>query len=219
MAVMTYSKSGAPSQAKVKLDSEVFSIKEINHRLIGLAYTAHRSNGRVNLSKSKTRGMVSGSNRKPWRQKGTGRARVGSKRTPIWRGGGIIFGPTGIENYSKKLNVSTKRAALRSALSALNSENRISIIEDLDIKGNKTKEAAKLINKLNKEGSYTLIVTDKTTPELKRTFSNLGNVELTSARYLNVAKLLNSDAIVITKPAVVAIEAWLKPAKKKEAAK
>jgi large subunit ribosomal protein L4 len=95
----------------------VFGVEIKNHELLKSAYVAYLANGRGNLAVTKTRGLVSGGGRKPWRQKGTGRARFGSSRNPIWRGGGIAFGPTGEENYSHKLPVAQKRQAIRQALS------------------------------------------------------------------------------------------------------
>src|SRR5690606_28898865 len=101
----------------VTLDKSVFGLEVENHELVKQVYVAYLANGRENLAVTKTRGLVSGGGRKPWRQKGTGRARFGSSRVPIWRGGGITFGPTGEENYSQKVHVKAKRLATRQALS------------------------------------------------------------------------------------------------------
>src|SRR5580704_17231797 len=117
MAVSTYSKSGTKSATAAKLDKRDFEIIPKDHTLLQSAYVAYLANGRQNLAVTKTRGDVRGGGRKPWRQKGTGRARFGSIRNPIWRGGGIAFGPTGLENYSKAMNIKAKRLALRQALS------------------------------------------------------------------------------------------------------
>src|SRR5580700_971905 len=104
MAVATYTKSGTKAPTAAKLDKAVFEVEIKNHHLLKQAYEAYLANGRPNLAITKTRGLVRGGGRKPWRQKGTGRARFGSSRVPIWRGGGITFGPTGQENYSKQLS-------------------------------------------------------------------------------------------------------------------
>src|SRR5690554_5322771 len=98
MSVATYTKSGTKATTPAKLDKSVFGVETNNHELLKLAYTAYLANGRDNLAVTKTRTQVNGGGRKPWRQKGTGRARTGSSRNPIWRGGGIVFGPTGEEN-------------------------------------------------------------------------------------------------------------------------
>src|ERR1019366_3717091 len=100
-----YTKSGSKSTTTAKLEKSVFDVMPANHDLLKIAYTEYLSNGRYNLAQTKTRGLVSGGGRKPHKQKGTGRARAGSIRGPIWRGGGVVFGPTGQENYTKKLPV------------------------------------------------------------------------------------------------------------------
>ena len=99
MSVPTFTKSGAKATTPAKLDKGVFAVMPENHELLKLAYSAYLANGRDNLAVTKTRGLVSGGGKKPWKQKGTGRARFGSSRNPIWRGGGIAFGQTGEENY------------------------------------------------------------------------------------------------------------------------
>src|SRR6266545_1054603 len=123
MAVSTYTKSGTKATTPAKLDKKIFGVEVKNHNLLKIAYLAYLANGRPNLAITKKRGEVRGGGAKPWRQKGTGRARVGSSRNPLWRGGGIAFGPTGNENYSHKINTKTKREAIRQALSLANIEN------------------------------------------------------------------------------------------------
>src|SRR5664279_3794326 len=125
MAVPTYTASGTKATTAAKLNADVFGVKPENHQLVKQAYDTYLANGRLNLAVTKTRGLISGGGRKPWKQKGTGRARFGSSRNPIWRGGGIVFGPTGEENYSKKLPVSSKRLALRQALSLAAERNKL----------------------------------------------------------------------------------------------
>src|ERR1700678_2584307 len=99
MAETTTPKTTTPKATKLDLDKAIFGLEVKNHDLLKQAYLAYLANGRVNLAVTKTRGLVSGGGKKPWRQKGTGRARFGSSRNPIWRGGGIAFGPTGKETY------------------------------------------------------------------------------------------------------------------------
>src|SRR3982750_983319 len=113
MSVATYTKTGTKATTPAKLDKTVFGVEPKNHELIKAAYDMYLANGRENLAVTKTRGLVRGGGKKPWKQKGTGRARFGSSRVPIWRGGGITFGPTGEENYSKQLNTKAKRLAIR----------------------------------------------------------------------------------------------------------
>ncbi len=213
MAV-TYSSTGTKAASQVKLDPEVFGIKDINHKLLNQAYVAYLSNGRLNLAQSKTRGLVRGGGKKPHPQKGTGRARSGSRRNPLWRGGGTIFGPTGYENYTKKLNLKAKRTAIIHALSALNLRDSISVIEDIKLKTPKSSELIKLLVKLNCANKYTLIVVDNVTDELKLASRNLTNVNVTAVKYLNTAKLLDSDAVIFSKAALAGVIDWLSPAQK-----
>ncbi len=209
MAVPTYTASGAKATTPAKLDSAVFGVEVENHQLLRQAYDTYLANGRDNLAVVKTRGLVSGGGRKPWKQKGTGRARFGSSRNPIWRGGGIVFGPTGEENYSKKLPVAAKRRALRQALTLASKDGRIAVLEKLTVKDGKTAELAKLLAKIDATRSIMLIVTEKT-PELVRAAANLGSVSVVSATYVNTYGVLNADRLVFTADALKATEAWLK---------
>ena len=212
MPTLTYTKTGTKSTKNVILNKDIFNIKDINQSLLHQAYDAYLANGRSNLANTKTRGLVRGGGKKPWKQKGTGRARVGSRRSPIWRGGGIIFGPTGNENYTKKINIKSKRKAICQALSTINQENRIRIIEELSIKSSKTSEFMKLINKLDCSG-YVLVVTDNISQEMNLASRNIPNVKLIQANYLNVARILDADNLVISKPALEIINQWLGPNK------
>lgn len=208
MAVATYTAAGAKAATPAKLDASVFAVEVTNHQLVKQAYETYLANGRENLAVVKTRGLVRGGGKKPWKQKGTGRARFGSSRNPIWRGGGIVFGPTGEENYSKKLPTATKRLAIRQALSLANAAEKIVVVEKLASKEGKTAELAKLLTKIGANRTVLLVVTDKT-PELIRATANLGDVKLVSATYVNVFDVMNADRIVLTSDAVKAIEAWL----------
>src|SRR3954471_3747538 len=145
MAVATFTKAGTKATTAAKLDKAVFGVEAKNHELLKQAYVTYQANGRENLAVVKTRGLVRGGGKKPWRQKGTGRARFGSSRNPIWRGGGIVFGPTGLENYTKKLPTATKRLATRQALSLASGSDKIVVIEKLTSKEGKTGEFAKLL--------------------------------------------------------------------------
>ncbi len=208
MAANTFTASGAKATTAAKLSKEVFGVSVENHQLLKQAYETYLSNGRDNLAVVKTRGLVSGGGRKPWKQKGTGRARFGSSRNPIWRGGGIVFGPTGLENYTKKLPVSSKRAALRQALSLANEAGKVIIIEQLASKEGKTADMVKLLTKLGVTRSTLLVVSDKTA-ELTLATRNLQDVILVGAKYLNVFDILNAHHIVLTADALKAVEEWL----------
>lgn len=207
MAVATFTKSGNKATTPAKLDKAVFAVEVKNHELLKSAYLAHLANGRLNLAKALKRGEVSGGGKKPWKQKGTGRARFGSSRNPIWRGGGAAFGPTGNENYQYKLNSTAKLQALRQALSVASSDNRIFIIEDIKLSG-KTKELTALLKKVGLQGRITVVVADKTA-ELSRASSNLADVSVVQAKYLNTRRVMDSDALLVTNEALAQVSEWL----------
>ena len=188
---------------KAKLPSSVFAVQVPNHELLKLAYDAYLASSRLASATTKQRGEVRGGGKKPWRQKGTGRARFGSIRNPIWRGGGVVFGPRGNENYTKKISKTSKKVALRQALT-VKADNVM--LADIKTSG-KTAEVAKFLkdNKLNRR---ILIVADKT-PELIRATNNISEVLLVSPMYLNVFDILNADHIVIAPKAIETIENWL----------
>ena len=208
MSVPTFTKSGAKATTPAKLDKSVFAVMPENHELLKLAYSAYLANGRENLAVTKTRGLVSGGGKKPWKQKGTGRARFGSSRNPIWRGGGIAFGPTGEENYSVKVNVAAKRQALRQALSLAANENRIFVIESFENKDAKVSTTAKLFGKIEAKGNI-LLVLDHKDPTTERAVGNLQNVKAVTANYLNVYDIMNADVLVVTEKALEMVNEWL----------
>ena len=194
--------------AKAALPKSVFEVDVPNHELLKLAYDAFLANSRQASATTKTRGEVRGGGKKPWKQKGTGRARFGSTRNPIWRHGGIVFGPRGNENYSKKLSKTSKHVALRQALTLANQDKKI-LVSDIKSTG-KTAEVAKfLASQKCSEKDRVLLVVDEKTPELMRATNNLANALLVRAQYLSVYYILNADKIIITPAAVKAVEAWL----------
>lgn len=208
MDAATYTKTGTKATTAAKLDSTVFGVEVKSHELLKQAYVTYLANGRDNLAVVKTRGLVSGGGRKPWKQKGTGRARFGSTRNPIWRGGGIVFGPTGLENYRKELNTKAKRLAIRQALSLAASESRIKIIEAFDAKDGKTATAAKFLAKIEATGNVLLALTNKDAV-VERATNNLPRVKAVDARYLNVFDVTNADVIVIEQKALDTVVEWL----------
>ena len=188
---------------KTTLPKSVFAVEVRNHELLKLAYDAYLANNRLASATTKQRGEVRGGGKKPWRQKGTGRARFGSIRNPIWRGGGIVFGPRGNENYTKKISKTSKRVALRQALTV--KADKV-LVADIKATG-KTAEVAKFLkeNNLNRR---VLIVAEKT-DELIRATNNISEALLVSPMYLNVFDILNADHIVIAPKAIETIENWL----------
>src|SRR5690349_14772891 len=208
MSVATFTKTGTKASVAAKLDKKVFGVEVKSHDLLKQAYVAYLANGRSNDTHIKTRGDVSGGGKKPWRQKGTGRARFGSTRNPIWRGGGIAFGPTGNENYSIKVNVNAKRQALRQALSLAASENRVNVIETFECKEGKIAQTKKLLDKMDATGSVLIVVSVKD-DLTERATRNLPKVKVVQASYLNVYDILNADRIVISEKSLAIISEWL----------
>ena len=196
----------AETTKKQTLPKDVFAVDVPNHELLKLAYDSYLANARLASATTKQRGEVRGGGKKPWKQKGTGRARFGSTRNPIWRGGGIVFGPRGNENYTKKLSKTSKRVAIKQALTLANKDNRI-IVKDISTTG-KTAEIVKFLQD-NKIDRKVLIVVDEKTPELIRATNNLRQVRLVSALYLNVFNILNADTIVLNNKSVPVITDWL----------
>jgi large subunit ribosomal protein L4 len=206
MSVPTYTKSGSKATTTAKLNKDIFEVDIKNHELLKQAYVAYQANGRENLAKTLKRGEVRGGGKKPWKQKGTGRARFGSIRVPIWRGGGITFGPLGKENYSRDMNKKAKNQAVRQALS-LNKDNVI-VIETFECKEGKTAETVAFLNKIGAKRRVLLVVSDKDAL-VERSTSNLQNVKAVHAMYLNVFDVLNADTIVISKKSLEIIDTWL----------
>ena len=194
--------------AKATLPKSVFAVEVPNHQLLKLAYDAFLANGRQASATTLQRGEVRGGGKKPWKQKGTGRARFGSTRNPIWRGGGIVFGPRGNENYKLKVSKTSKLVAVRQALTLADQAKKITV-SDIKTTG-KTAEIAKFFveQKFHKDAKVLLVVDEKT-PELMRATNNLENALLVRAQYLNVYYILNADQIIMTPGAVKAVEAWL----------
>lgn len=188
------------------LPKDIFGVEVKNHELLRLAYDSYLASSRKASATTKQRGEVRGGGKKPWAQKGTGKARFGSSRNPIWRGGGVVFGPRGNENYTKRVSTASKRVALRQALTLANSAKKISVL-DFKTTG-KTKEAVKFMND-NKLDRRVLLVVDEKTPQILRATNNIQNLLLIRATYLSVYHILNADKIVITPAAVKAISVWL----------
>ena len=192
------------------LDKDIFGLSVENHELVKLAYDVYLANSRSSHAKTLKRGEVRGGGKKPWKQKGTGRARFGSTRNPIWRHGGVAFGRTGEENFTKKLSRSAKQQAVKQALSMKNAEKAVVVLPaDAKVTG-KTKDAVKILKDLKLDGKYVLAVVAEKTPEILRSTNNLADVKLVRATYLNVFDIMNADAIVFSEAGLKATTEWLK---------
>lgn len=206
MSVATFTKAGTKATTPAKLNKDVFGLKVESQDLLKQAYLTYLANGRENHAVVKRRGEVRGGGKKPWRQKGTGRARFGSSRNPIWRGGGIAFGPTGDENYTKRLSVTMKHNALKQALSLNN--DKVKVIDSFECKDGKVQSAVKLFEKIDATNNVLLVVEAKDALVIRAT-NNIPYVTTVSAKYLNVFDVLNADSIVLTKSALDVVHEWL----------
>ena len=189
------------------LNKDIFEVNVDNHELLKTAYDAYLANSRSSHAKTLKRGEVRGGGKKPWKQKGTGRARFGSTRNPIWRHGGVAGGRTGEENFTKKLSKNAKKVAVRQALSLKNGEKAV-LIESVNTTG-KTREIAQKLNDLKLNDKMVLMVVDEKAPEVLRATNNLPNVKLVRATYLNVFDILNADAVIFSETALKSTENWL----------
>jgi large subunit ribosomal protein L4 len=170
-----------------------------------VAYMAAQRSG---TACTKTMGEVAGSGKKPWRQKGTGRARAGSFASPLWRGGGVVFGPKP-RDYTKKVTRKTKQLALRKALTERLNAGEITVIEDIKLDSPKTKGFVGILNSLKVEGS-TLLVTDAGNQNLILASRNVRGVELANPASLNTYQLLRHKNVLFTRAAIEALDARLK---------
>ena len=190
------------------LNKDIFSLNVKNHELVKLAYDAYLANSRSSHAKTLKRGEVSGGGRKPWKQKGTGRARAGSSRSPLWRGGGIVFGPTP-RDYTFKINKKERTIALKSALTELAKEKALVVVDKIELASLKTTEAKKLIKSLNIAGNI-LFVTNGDNENLFMACRNLGYTQVLMVDEINVLDLVYADYVVIEEEAVKTLEEGLK---------
>lgn len=181
-----------------ELKPEIFGITP-KLGLIQQAVTVQLANRRQVVAHTKTRGEVRGGGRKPWRQKGTGRARHGSIRSPLWVGGGVTFGPRKDQNFKKKINKKAKRQALLMSLSDKVNNNHLFIIENLQFKEAKTKNLEKVLTKFPASGTKLLLAVEPTDKQIFQISRNLKNLKVLAANSLNVYDVINYPYLVLTK--------------------
>jgi large subunit ribosomal protein L4 len=169
--------------------------------------TAYRAAQRMGTACTKNVGEVAGTNKKPWRQKGTGRARAGSFQSPLWVGGGVVFGPKP-RDFSKKVNSKTKQLALRKALTERLKAGDVVVVDDLKLSSPKTKDFVGVLSALELKGTA-LIVSQDVDKNLTLASRNIPNVTLTTSESLNTYEVLRSDKLVFTKGAFEKVEARL----------
>lgn len=187
----------------LELNEAVFGIEPNKQALFDMVLL-QRASLRQGTHKVKNRTEVAGGGKKPWRQKGTGRARQGSIRAPQWRGGGVVFGPTP-RSYKFKLNRKVRRLALKSALSTKVQDNEFMAIEGIKIEAPKTKDMVKVLENLQAPAK-TLIVFDEICPIVAKSANNIPGVKLLDAKHVNVYDILNSDKLIMTEAAIKAVE-------------
>ena len=187
----------------VELAPEVFEV-EARPEILNLVVRAQRAAQRAGTHKAKTRAFVSGGGVKPWKQKGTGRARAGSNRSPIWRGGAIIFGPLP-RDYSFKVNSKVRSLAMRMALSSRVAGNNLLVVKGIYLPDGKTKNFAKVAKTLGL--TQALVVAPEMTENLDRSSRNLPNVTLTTPDRLSVYEILKNKQLVLLQDAIAPVEA------------
>ena len=187
----------------VELAPEVFEV-EARPEILNLVVRAQRAAQRAGTHKAKTRAFVSGGGVKPWKQKGTGRARAGSNRSPIWRGGAIIFGPLP-RDYSFKVNSKVRSLAMRMALSSRVAGNNLLVVKGINLPDGKTKNFAKVAKTLGL--TQALVVAPEMTENLDRSSHNLPNVTLTTPDRLSVYEILKNKQLVLLQDAIAPVEA------------
>ncbi len=200
MKLDVYKIDGTQEGSSIELSEDVFGI-EPNDHVIYLAVKAHLANRRQGTHKTKERNEVRGGGRKPWKQKGRGAARAGTTRSPIWIGGGTIFGPKP-RNYRQKLNKKVKRLARKSALSHKANANQIMIVEDFNFENPTTKDFVKMLNALKITGKKTLLITAEHQENVYKSGRNISKVEIIEAQNASTYDLLNNQVLLFQKSAV-----------------
>ena len=207
-SIKIYNMLGEETGSTLSLKKEVFGA-EYNEALIHQVVVAYLANNRQGTKSALTRSEVRGHAKKPWRQKGTGRARQGSTKGPQWRGGGIVFAPKP-RDFSKKVNKEAKRNAFISAISAKLKDKEIIVIDNIDLKDYKTKNLVKVVDAL-KLDKTAIFVTKENNENLIKASGNLENIDVTTADILNVYDIVCCDKLVLTVDAIKEIqEAYVK---------
>ncbi|MEI8249224.1 MAG: 50S ribosomal protein L4 [Candidatus Taylorbacteria bacterium] len=208
MEATLYNQKGTGA-GKISLPEAVFGLKwnaDLVHEVVRLM----NSNSRSNIAHTKTRGEVSGGGKKPWKQKGTGRARHGSTRSPIWVGGGVAHGPRNTQNYSRKINKQVRTKALFTILSKKFADGQILFVDSISFTAPKAKDAKTVIAALagikgyeklaTKKSNAAIIALDKKTDAVTKSFNNFGNVSIEEFRNINPVSILNATYLIITNP-------------------
>lgn len=203
LKVAVYNQEGKKVK-DTKLNETIFGIEPNNQAIFDMVLL-QRASWRQGTHKVKNRTEVKGGGKKPWRQKGTGRARQGSIRAPQWRGGGVVFGPTPVRNYKLKMNKKVRRLALKSALSQKVIDQELTVLDTLVLDAVKTKSMVKVLENLE-ANRKTLIVMDEVNETVALSARNIPGVKVIDSKGLNVYDILDNTKLVITEAAIKAVE-------------
>jgi large subunit ribosomal protein L4 len=207
MKLEIYKKDGTKTGETIELSKEVFEI-EPNDHVIYLSVKAYLANQRQGTHKSKERGEVHGGGKKPWKQKGRGGARAGTSRSPIWVGGGTIFGPKP-HDYRQKLNKKVHSLARKSALSYKAKANQIVVVEDFNFDKPKTKDFVAILEALKAKGKRTLLLTNGTLENVYKSGRNIQKVNILEANKASAYDILNNQILLVQKSAVNILESTI----------
>lgn len=202
--VAVYDITGKQTGEEIELMDYVFGV-EFNEAVVHQAVVMQQANERQGTHATKTRGMVRGGGRKPWKQKGTGRARAGSVRSPLWVGGGTVFGPAP-RSYAKDMPRKARRLAIRCALSAKVAEGALVVVDNLTFDAPKTKDAVAMLTGFEAADKKALIITDGENENVEKSSRNIEKVKALSNDCLNVYDILNAEKVLLAKDAVARIE-------------
>jgi len=203
MKIKLYNQQGEELR-DLELPDDIFGLK-INNELLHQAYIAQKNNSRSPIANTKTRKEVRGGGKKPWKQKGTGRARASSIRSPLWRGGGVVFGPTNERNFSQKINKKMKKTAILMALSSKAVSGELIVVDDIKISEIKTKAADNIVKSLPIKNKA-LIAQPEKNEILQKSFRNLPKIKTILANSLNVVDLMETKCLVLTELSIEIIK-------------
>ena len=191
---------------KVQVSAEVFGVKDVNPQVIKNAVAVYQANLRQATAKTKKRHEVHGTNKKPWRQKGTGRARAGDVKSPIWVGGGTVFGPDGTQNFKLSQNKKEHNLALRGVLSEKVAENGIVVVDEMAVETKSTKAFVEILKAIKVEGKKVLLVTEYENENVVCSARNIKDLVVTTSDNISVYDALYFDVIVVSKDGIKQIE-------------
>jgi len=204
MAIISVYNTKGEKVGSLDLEPSLFDVA-VNKEVVHEAVVAQTSNAREAIAHTKDRSEVAGSSKKPWNQKGTGRARHGSTKSPIWIGGGITFGPRSDRNFSVKINKKVKRKALAMVLSEKVASERFVAVEDLKLPNGKTKELSDILKSLPGAGKKTLIVLPPEQKDVAKAAKNMKGIATMPTNTLNVVDLLKTDFVIVSKEGITNI--------------